>query len=797
MLRTQLLVGSAVTALATVFSAPAQAAEADPQTLATAVQSGGQIAETEESEDDKVQTAKEIVVQGSIGFRNRSDSAEPVLVYDEEYFQRFEPLTAGDALKRVPGVTFLSDVLESDGARLRGLDPGYTQILINGERVPGGQSDRSFFLDRIPAELIEQVEIVRSSSARRTGDAVAGSLNIKLRDGFALDGGYLRAGGLFFDDGEFKPSGGFYYGGALAGGRVLVGANVQGRYNPKEKSSLRYGDSPENNPNFATDDFDNREDQTDVRNGTDYAFNASWGIETETTEFELLGNFVRTERTETERSFEYNDPTAINGPVRATPVGNLLTDNANVSDITQESFAIIGKLDHEWSFGETQLRIGYSSFDEQRDEFEYEVDFDRSAPRFTGDLLNQAIKDTELFVNLEHEFELNDNLEFAIGGFVQNKDRDTDLQSVRSRFNLTAANRQGYDQFTRNPAEFAPATFPPLEPTTTRIEEDRRDLYALVEGEYDNLTFEVGIRWENTDVTITDLVAAGTPAISTDYDEFLPSASIKIEVGDGRVTLSGARTLRRPNFNFLTPGTLEAEFGDNDFLGNPMLLPETAWGGDVGYEHKIGRTGVVGVNVFYRDVSNLTELSTLLNANGTPVEGSEGPGTFVYTPRNTGSGEVYGIEFDASFSLAFLGLPDTGVFGNLAVLDSKITDEFGERRFNDQSKFVYNFGAIQNIPQFGAAFGATYRKQGSAFGRLVGEEVTTRYGADLEVFIERRFGDSFTIRAVGSNLLDSTKDEVFNKFATTGDQVSRDFDEYEIESERAGPVFQVVARYAF
>lgn len=227
------------------------------------------------------------------------------------------------------------------------------------------------------------------------------------------------------------------------------------------------------------------------------------------------------------------------------------------------------------------------------------------------------------------------------------------------------------------------------------------------------------------------------------------------------------------------------------------MLPETAWGGDVGYEHKIGRTGVVGVNVFYRDVSNLTELSTLLDASGAPVEGSEGPGTFVYTPRNTGSGEVYGIEFDASFGLAFLGLPDTGVFGNLAVLDSKITDEFGERRFNDQSKFVYNFGAIQNIPQFGAAFGATYRKQGSAFGRLVGEEVTTRYGADLEVFVEKRFGDSFTIRAVGSNLLDSTKDEVFNKFATTGDQVSRDFDEYEIESERAGPVFQIVARYAF
>jgi outer membrane receptor for ferrienterochelin and colicin len=796
MIRTRLMLGGAAAALAVTLAAPAVAGEAaDPQTVAGLVQSGGAIAETDESKDDKVQTAKEIVVQATIGFRNRSEAAEPVLVYDEEYFQRFEPLTAGDALKRVPSVTFLSDVIESDGARLRGLDPGYTQILINGERVPGGPADRSFFLDRIPAELIEQVEIVRSSSARRTGDAVAGSLNIKLRDGFALDGGYLRAGGLFFDDGKVKPSGGFYYGGELAGGRVLIGANIQGRYNPKKKLSLRYSDSPENNPNFATDDFVNREDQTDVRNGTDYAFNASWAIETETTKFELLGNFVRTERIEDERSFEYNDPTAINGPVRTTNPGNLLTDNANVNDITTESFSVIAKLNHEWSLGETKLRVGYAGFDDFQDEFEYEIDFDRSTPRFTGDLERRSIDDTEKFVTLEHEFDLSDNLDLAIGGFLQDKNRDTILQAVRSRFNLTAAARQGYDQFTRNPGEFAPQTFPPFNDTITRIAETRKDLYALIEGEYGAVTFEVGLRWENTEVTITDILSGFSAR--NDYDALLPSASVKIELGDGRITLSGARTLRRPRFDFLTPGLLEAELGDNDFLGNPLLRPETAWGGDLGYEHKIGKTGIVGVNVFYRDVSNLTELATVLDANGLPVEGSEGPGTFIYTPRNTGNGEVYGIEFDASFSLAFIGLPDTGVFGNLALLDSTITDEFGERRFNDQSKYVYNFGAIQNLPGIGAAFGATYRKQGPAFGRVVGEEVTTRYGADLEVFVEKRFGNSFTIRAVGSNLLDGTKDEEFNKFTTTGDQIARVFDEFEVESERAGPVFQVVARYAF
>ncbi|MFN4241535.1 MAG: TonB-dependent receptor plug domain-containing protein [Erythrobacter cryptus] len=801
MIRIRLFAGSAAVALAAGLVAPGLAAEERPANLALTAQATAVAPDTDQAADEQgapIQTAKEIVVQGAIGFRNRSDAAEPVLVYDEEYFQRFEPLTAGDALKRVPGVTFLSDVIESDGARLRGLDPGYTQILINGERVPGGNADRSFFLDRIPAELIERVEIVRSSSARRTGDAVAGSLNIVLRDGFTLDGGYVRGGALFFDDGEVKPSGGFYYGGALAGGRVLIGANVQGRYNPKEKLSLRYSDSPENNPNFASEDFDNREDQTDVRDGTDYAFNASWAIENETTKFELLGNFVRTERIEDERSYEYNDPVAVSGPVRTTPPGNLLTDNANVNDITTESWSVLGKLSHEWGFGKTKLRVGFSSFDDLQDEFEYEVDFDRNAPRFTGDLTLRDTKDEEFFVNLEQEFDMGEGLELAIGGFLQNKDRVFLLQEVRSRFNLPASARPGYDQFTRNPGEFAPNPFPPLGVSAfNRIEEDRRDLYALFEGETGNITFEAGIRWENTDATITDLQVGGAGTIRNEYDAFLPSASVKIEVGDGRITLSGARTLRRPRFDFITPGLLEAELGDNDFLGNPLLKPETAWGADLGYEHKIGRNGVIGVNVFYRDVSNLVELATVLGPNGQPLEGSEGPGTFIYSPRNTGDGEVYGIEFDASFSLAFLGLPNTGVFGNLALLDSTIRDEFGKRQFNDQSEYVYNFGAIQNLPDFGAAFGVTYRKQGEAFGRVVGEEVFTRYGADLEVFIEKRFGDSFTIRAVGSNLLDGSKDEVFNKFNTVAEQRNRDFDEYELETERAGPVFQVVARYAF
>lgn len=753
----------------------------------------------DESGDGTITSARDIVVLGSVGYRNRSeDQAEPVISYDSEFFQRFEPLTAGDALKRVPSVTFLSDVIESDGARLRGLPPGYTQILINGEKVPGSNADRSFFLDRIPAELIDRVEIVRSSSARRTGDAVAGTLNIKLRDGYELDGGYLRAGGLYYDDKELEPSIGGVFGGALGPGRFLIGGNFQGRHNPKKKYSLRYNDSPENDPNYATDPdvFENREDQTDTRDGKDYSFNATYDIKGDTTDFSLSGFYVHTDRTETERSFEYNHPTAINGPVRATPAGNLTVDNANVAKINQDNYSVNGKLAHRWSLGQTSLKIGYAYFDEDRFETEYEVEFDRALPRFTGDQTRTGITDKEFSVRLEHEVELGDTAKLVFGGLWQDKDRDTSItEAPRDRYNLTAANRQGYDQFTRNPTEFVRTfgAFVPAPGGVNTIQEKRLDGFVLVEGDMPGVKWEAGVRYETTDLTIDDFtVPAGLQRTTNDYEKLLPSASVKIDVGArGRVTASAARTSRRPEFNYLSPATLEAELGDNDLIGNPLLDPETAWGFDLGYEQRLGRSGIAGINVFYRKVNDLIELTN------TGEEGSEGDGTFIYQPQNIGDGKVWGIEFDLSTDLGFIGLPDTGVFGNVSWLDSKIVDEFGKRRFNGQSEYVYNFGLIQDIPSVGAAFGATYRKQGGAFDRTVGEEVFTSYGADLEIFVEKRFGKSFTIRAVGSNLLNGAKRERFNKFTTIADQNARSFDEYELESEKAGPVFQLMARYAF
>jgi outer membrane receptor protein involved in Fe transport len=314
-----------------------------------------------------------------------------------------------------------------------------------------------------------------------------------------------------------------------------------------------------------------------------------------------------------------------------------------------------------------------------------------------------------------------------------------------------------------------------------------------IEGESGSLQWEAGLRYQYTDTTIIDETAdAADRPNARDAGELLPSLHLRWNLSDtDRVTASVARTQRRPNFDFITPALLEAELGDNDLLGNPDLSPETAWGLDVGYERRLGREGVVGINVFWRDIQDLVEIAS------TGIEGSEGEGTLVLQPRNSGDGTVWGVEFDLSTPLTAIGLPETGLFLNYSWLDSEIEDIFGERQFNDQSDYVLNLGFIHEIPVWQASFGVTYRKQGEAYGRIVGEEVTTRYGADVEAYLEKRFGEHFALRLTGSNLNDASKDEIFDKFTLIEDQIARDYDEYELETETGGPVYQLVARYSF
>lgn len=722
--------------------------------------------------------SEDIIVTGNIIFRNRTSDPNPVLSYDLEYFQRFEPVSVGEMLKRVPGVTFTSDVLEYDGVQMRGLPPGFTQVLINGRRAPGAEADGSFFVDRLPAELVERIEIVRAPRADQPSEGIAGTLNVVTKESVSFEGGFLKGGLLINEDGGVRPSAAVAYAGRLGAATSLwAGINYQERRNPKEKVSYRFGGvptteddrrfpgDPTQSPYVTDPEFDDFEAQDDTRDGRDLSGNAElttrFGDEGY---FRLGGLFVDTDRDEDETSVTLEGE-------------ELEFDEVEIQaeDISQQTYALTA--DSRIPLGSADLGVaaGWSAFRE-----------DTQIATFVGDnpddLDDVELDDEESLAIDDDEFTGTASLTFGRGTAVE----------LKPGIDLLFKERQGGQAGSFLESDFT-------------IQEDRYAPYLRATFEpAPELTVDAGLRYEITrrnveGVSDDDAVVTG----SYDDEDLNPSLHLRYAptVAD-QFRASIARTLRRPDYDLVSPIEEDETPGDEDRTrGNPALRNQKAWGVDLGYERRLPGNGIVGVNLFYRDISDLIELvavENILDDDGEVVGN-------LFTPQNIGDGQTWGVELDFSAPLTAFGLPDTGLFANYTYLDSETIDPFTgeERRFNNQPHHVYNLGFIQTVRSLDASFGATISGRSKATESNFDEIVTLRYDPDVEAFVEKRIGQNLVIRLSAQNLLDRIKKEDFRKFdgdsfqEVLDNRAAGDIDEYEIEREHAGRLFQVTLRAAF
>ena len=109
--------------------------------------------------------------------RRRSTAAK--IVIGREEIDKFGDATLGEVLRRLPGVTTPGAPGRGGPPRLRGLGGGYTQLLIDGQRIPPG-----FSLESLTPEQVERIEILRAPTAETGARAIAGTINIITREGF-------------------------------------------------------------------------------------------------------------------------------------------------------------------------------------------------------------------------------------------------------------------------------------------------------------------------------------------------------------------------------------------------------------------------------------------------------------------------------------------------------------------------------------------------------------------------------------------------------------------------------------
>jgi len=138
---------------------------------------------------------------------------EPVAkqLYGREELDKYGDTQLSDVLKRLPGINVSGGQL-----RMRGLGGAYTQILVNGEPAPPG-----FSLDNLNPAQVERLEVSKAPTADQSAQAIAGTLNIILKDAPRVVQKDLRLGLAYASE---KPvvNAGFTYGDRALGGMGFV-----------------------------------------------------------------------------------------------------------------------------------------------------------------------------------------------------------------------------------------------------------------------------------------------------------------------------------------------------------------------------------------------------------------------------------------------------------------------------------------------------------------------------------------------------------------------------------------------
>jgi outer membrane receptor for ferrienterochelin and colicins len=117
------------------------------------------------------------ITRGPTANSRRRNSTASKIVIEREDLDQYGDTALGDVLRRLPGVTLGGRPGRGGEIRMRGMGSGFTQILVDGERAPAG-----FAVEDLPPEQIERIEILRAPTAETGTRAIAGTINIILRE---------------------------------------------------------------------------------------------------------------------------------------------------------------------------------------------------------------------------------------------------------------------------------------------------------------------------------------------------------------------------------------------------------------------------------------------------------------------------------------------------------------------------------------------------------------------------------------------------------------------------------------
>jgi TonB-dependent receptor len=153
----------------------------------------------------KPATLGAVVVVGQLLSLQRSaaakrDAAGIVDAVSAAEVGQFPDTNVADALQRVPGVSVNRSGGEANEVTVRGFGPDFVNVLVNGRTMATANPGRAFDFDTLPAELIQQALVYKTSNAALPSGGIGGTVNIITAQPLDFNGFHIAFSGAGVSD---------------------------------------------------------------------------------------------------------------------------------------------------------------------------------------------------------------------------------------------------------------------------------------------------------------------------------------------------------------------------------------------------------------------------------------------------------------------------------------------------------------------------------------------------------------------------------------------------------------------
>jgi len=584
--------------------------------------------------------------------QQRRESTASKIVIGREEIEKQGDSNIGEVLKRMPGITLGGNPGRGGGVRMRGLSAGYTQILLDGQRVPPG-----FSIESLTPEMVERIEIYRAPTAETGAQAIAGTINIITREGrrgmpselklgSSWQGGYLSPNGSYTTYKEFENwSSNFTF-------------SMYENATPDHSETVLSRQYTATSTTLARTRIN---DSSSTRDG----FNSTGRLQFKGAPGETLTlmPFVVYSRSHNSGTIDLSQTQTVSGTSTSS------TDSANTSGDGNFGMA---RLNGQWrrklsADSAMEWKFNTGGWDSSSHTYQTPTGGGLVLPSLSQ---SSTTRDRSVSLNGKYTNVLGGGHQWVSGAEIEVVRRTQTAQPVYTDGdgNMQARTLK-YAIYTQDEKQFTP-----------------------------NWSGHGGVRYEqmstygnNGETDATNRIGVFSPLL---HALWKPNPE-----GRDQVRMSLTRSFKAPWMQSLlaryTPSRDEIGGSSNiatnpGSKGNPALRPEVALGLDVAVERYLPDGGVMSAAVFHRRVSNLIR-------NVTSLETISGIATqqYVSIPQNVGNAITQGVELEAKFRLnqMLTDAPAVDIRSNISFYESNVLGITGpNNRLDQQPSMTANLG---------------------------------------------------------------------------------------------------------